>query len=120
MAHLSGTISSAYSGRLQLILSGTFYQTSSRAAGFPGATDDTSEEGNILVRAYAGPTGSLQYIDPIDRYAPVSVAEFDYPGGSVVWDIGTEEISHVGPSASGDYWEYGIDNLRIIVVLKKK
>lgn len=113
MAHLSGTFSDPEAGRLVVTLSGTFYQDAYRDAGFPGSTGG---EGNILIRAYVGPSGDHDYTEPIDRYAPVSVFELDYPGGSVSWQIGTEEVAHQHPTTG--LWSYGMANLRLTAVLR--
>lgn len=115
MAHLAGTISDPRAGRLVVKLTGTFFQGTYRDAGFPGSSGGA---GNILVRAFAGPAGSPMYTEPIDRFAPVSDAEFDYPGGNAVWNVGTAEVAHVNPTSG--IWSYGIANLKLVIVLRKK
>jgi len=115
MAHIAGTFSHALPGRLVISLSGTFYQGTHRDAGFPNTTGGTA---NLSIRAFAGPVGSPFYTEPIDRYAPTAIREVDYPGGNVVWNVGTVEVAHVSPT--GGIWSYGIDNLRLNLVLRKK
>jgi len=115
MSHLSGNFSHASAGRLTVTLSGTFFQGTARDAGFPSTVNG---EGNVLVRAFIGVSGSYHYTEPIDRFAPTATTEVDYPGGNVVWNLGTEEIAHVNPS--GGIWNYGIKNLTINAKLVKK
>lgn len=115
MAHLSGTFSSQFPGKLRVTLNGTFFQGSYRDAGFPGTSGGTA---NYAVRAYVGVAGSYNYLEPIDRYAPTSVKEFDYPGGNVVWNVGTETVAYVDPT--GGIWSYGIVKLGIQLSLQKK
>lgn len=115
MAHLSGTFSSASAGKLRVTLNGTFFQGTYRDAGFPSSSGGVA---NYAVRAYVGVSGSYNYLEPIDRYAPTSVKEFDYPGGNVVWNIGTETVGYVDPT--GGIWSYGMSKLSIQLVLQKK
>lgn len=115
MAHISGTFQHARAGRLQLSFTGTFYQGSHRDAGFP----DSTSPGNILIRAFIGPAGaSRKYSEPLDRNAPSSLLEVAYPGGNVSWPVGTEEVAHQHPT--GGLWSYGMDNLKITLVFRKK
>lgn len=119
MAHLSGTFSHAKAGRLQITLTGTFEQGSRRDAGFPSG--GSWSDANILIRAYVGPAGaSRKYTEPIDRYAPATILEVDYPGGSVSWPVGTEEIAHINPTGGTGIWSYNMRDLRMTLVLRKK
>jgi hypothetical protein len=115
MAHVSGTFSSASAGKLRVTLNGTFYQNTYRDAGFPSSSGGV---GNWAVRAYVGPSGSYGYTEPIDRYAPTSVKEFDYPGGNVTWNIGTETLAYVDPT--GGIWFYGMSKISVQLVLQKR
>lgn len=117
MAHLSATFSHALPGKLQIVLTGTFHQGSHRDAGFPGSTPSAA---NMLVRGFVGPSGaSRKYTEPIDRYAPAAVLQMDYPGGDESWPFGTETVDYLDP-VGGGLWSYGIDNLNMTVVLRKK
>jgi len=115
MAHLSGSFSSAHAGTLRVVLNGTFFQGTYRDAGFPSTSGGAA---NILVRAYFGPSGSFVYTEPIDRFAPTSLREFDYPGGNVTWLVGTETVAFQDPGSG--IWSYGMANLRLQLVLQKK
>ena len=116
MAHLSFTYSSPWAGRLCINLVGTFFYGVRRDAGFPSGS---SSSGNISIRAFFGPgAGSFLYTEPIDRFVPTAYSEADYPGGNVVWYLGTEEVTHINPS--GGLWSYGMQDLRIFGKLEKK
>ena len=115
MAHLSSSFSSASAGLLDVTLRGTFAQGTYRDAGFPSTTNGAA---NILIRGYIGPSGSYSYLEPIDRYAPTSRLLLSYPGGSVTWYFGTEEIAHVNPT--GGIWSYGMHKLKMDLVLIKR
>jgi hypothetical protein len=94
------------------VLSGVWYHGTRRDAGF------SSNNGtpNVLLRAYVGPAGAHQLTQPIDRYAPVVVAIFDYPGGGAVWEYGTELVANTSGGATGIY-AYGFQDLRIDLTL---
>ena len=115
MPHISGTFSHPLSGRLVIKFSGTFFQGTHRDAGFPSTNNGAA---NLAIRAFAGPAGSYTYTEPIDRYAPFAQAEVSYPGGNVVWNVGTVEVAHVNPT--GGIWSYGMDNLKLNLSLQKK
>ena len=116
MAHISGTISNAAAGKLLIQLSGTFGQDNYRDAGFPGESGGIA---NILLRAYVGPSGGTLFkTEPIDRYAPVSQLEVDYPGGSVTWIVGTEQVAAQSPTSG--IWRYSMSNLKLVLTLRKK
>lgn len=106
MAHISGTFSNASAGRLTVTLTGTFYDNGARDAGFPAGTS------NYSLRAVVNGTGS----EPIDRYAPASVFELDYPGGGVSWAVSTQTVATQTVSIS----TYGFQNLKITLELRKK
>lgn len=114
MAHPSGTFSSAYAGQLEVVVKGVFEYSVRRDAGFPS----TNGTPNALVRGYVGPAGARQYTQPIDRYAPTVTAIFDYPGGSVVWDFGTETVAFTFGGASGII-TFSFKDLRIDLVLRR-
>lgn len=115
MAHLSSSFSAAAAGTLEITLKGTFYQGTYRDAGFPGTTGGA---GNVLVRGYVGESGSYAYLEPIDRYAPVSRLTLTYPGGGVVWNFGTETLARQDPTSG--IWTYGMGKLRMDLVLIKR
>ena len=114
MAHLSSSFSSQYAGQLEVVLSGVWYYGTRRDAGF----SSTNGTPNILLRAYVGPTGSHQYTQPIDRYAPVVVAVYDYPGNGVVWEFGTELVAYTAGGATGAY-TYGFQDLLMKLTLRR-
>lgn len=102
-----------------MTLTGRFFYGTYRDAGFPPSDGNVPGVPNISVRAYIGVSGSYQYLEPIDRFAPVSKRILDYPGGNVVWNFGTEEVAHTNPTVGG-IWSYGLDQMRIDVVLMAK
>ena len=111
MAHVSGTFSHPKAGRLTVRLTGTFHQGAYRDSGFP----NTTAPANLLIRAFMGPDdGTRQHGEPIDRYAPISIFEMDYPGGSAPWPYGTEEVAHQHPSG---VYTYGMAKLLVEVTL---
>jgi hypothetical protein len=112
MAHLASSFSSIHAGQLEVVLSGVWYHGTRRDAGF----SSTNGTPNVLVRAYFGPAGALQYTQPIDRYAPVVVALVDYPGAGVLWTYGTETVANTVGGATGLY-SYGFEDLRIDLTL---
>lgn len=116
MAHLSASFSNPTPGLLTIALSGTFYQDTSRDAGFPSTSGGVA---NILVRAGFGVSGSYKYLECIDRYAPSVVLQTPYPGNSVVWSIFTETVARISPTGTAD-WQYGIKNLLLTLSLIKK
>ena len=107
MAHLSGTYSNANAGRLRISLYGTFYQGGPRDGGFPQGT------GNYLL----GGSVNENKILPIDRFAPTSYMELDYPGGNIVWSVYTYDVSKAGGSGTQSY---GFINLVMTLFLVKK
>lgn len=116
MAHISSSFSDPDAGVLTVTLSGEYYFGSiGRDAGFPGGG---STAGYISITGYVGPSGSTTTMHPIDNFAPVSIKQFDYPGGDVEWVFGTVEVSHVNPSSG--FWSYGMRNLSMHLVLAKK
>ena len=115
MAHISGSLSNPKAARLVLILWGTFWQGVVRDAGFPSSTGP----GNLLIDAFIGPSNDLQYCQPIDRYAPVSLYTREYPGGNAQWSVGTREVAHQHPSGGG-LWAYGMERLTITLLFVMK
>lgn len=116
MAHISGTFSDPHAGDLLITFSGVFFQGSRRDAGFPSTSGGTA---NLLLRAFVGPAGaSRKYTEPIDRYAPVCITSVPYPGGSVSWPVGSEEIAHVNPTSG--LWSYGFQDLKLILKLIRR
>lgn len=111
-SHLSGNFSSPRAGRLLLTLEGVFLDGAYRNAGFP-----SSGSANILIRGYIGPVGGRSYCQPIDRFAPVSLVEVDYPGGGVVWPVGTETVDVSFPSG---IYSFGMTSLKITLRLTKR
>lgn len=84
MAELSGTFSSPFAGKLCVTLTGVFWDGTMRNAGFNSTTANMAIAG--VVNGFT--------MNPIDRNAPVSYVEFDYPGGNVSWSISTVEIAY--------------------------
>lgn len=116
MAHISGYFQHAKPGRLLIKLSGTYYEGAYRDSGFPSGG---ASGGNILVRPGMGPSaGSLQWGEPIDRYAPVTQFEMDYPGGNASWLCVTQEVAHQNPG--GGLYSYGMSNLVLDISLRMK
>lgn len=110
MAHLSGTFSSPYAGKLRCTLSGVFWQgTGRRDAGFPGAGSGVS---NIMV---VGAVNGNQ-VPAIDRTVPTSELVLDYPGGSASWSVSTSTLA----TRTAGLDSYGIDTLRLVLQLTKK
>jgi len=114
MAHLSSSFSSQNAGQLEVVLKGVFIYNVRRDAGFPS----TNGTPNALIRGYVGPVGGRQYTQPIDRYAPTVTQIFNYPGGNVVWDFGTETIDFTTGGATGII-TWGFEDLRMDLVLRK-
>lgn len=106
MAHISGTFSNAAAGRLRVTLIGSYFETNQRDAGFPAGASNYSLRGII-----AG-----NNMEPIDRYAPVSYMELDYPGGGASWAVSTATVA----TSSGSITTFGLKNLKMIVQLVKK
>lgn len=105
MAHLSGTFSNASAGKLLVTLSADFGQ--SRA----------SYTGYVLIRGFIGPSGALNYVKGIDIQFPVSLLELDYPGGGVVWILGTETEELSLPSG---VYHFGAGNITMKLTLTKR
>lgn len=114
MGHLSSSFSSQYAGQLEVVLSGVWYHGTRRDAGFSSSNGTP----NILLRGYVGPAGARHYTQPIDRYAPVVTALFDYPGGGVEWQFGTETVAYTSGGATGLY-SYGFQDLRLDLTLRR-
>ena len=117
MAHLSSNFSAASAGRITVLLQGVYYHTTRRDAGFPSGADPANSFSNYAIRGYVGLAGAYQYTQPIDRYAPSVVAEFDYPGGNVIWNYGTEFVAETHTGLTGLY-AYGLANLRMTITLR--
>lgn len=107
MAHLSGTFSSAYAGKLSVTLEGTFTTSTSRNSGFPAGN------ANMLYRAVVNGVA----MPSLERSTPTVTSEFDYPGGSVSWTLATERLS---TAYNGTIGSVGFTDLRLTCVLKKK
>lgn len=88
MANLSGTVSFPLAGKLRFYLTGT-YTRANTDAGFPNYSD-----GNIRVQAFAGAPGSYSYSPIMDKFQQSVDFDVDYPGGSVVWNVGTEVVEY--------------------------
>lgn len=106
MAQLSGTFSSPYPGRLQITLSGVFYQGVGRDAGFPSGSSDL-----LIAPQVNGNTGPA-----ISRDVAGTYFELDYPGGSASWNVSTILVNH---SSSGTA-AYGFSSLSMIIQLMKR
>lgn len=107
MAHLSGSFSSAFAGKLSVTLEGTFTTATSRDAGFP------SGAANMLYRAKVNGVA----MPSLERTTPTVTSEFDYPGGGVSWSLATERLA---TAYNGTIGSVGFVNLRLTCVLKKK
>lgn len=114
MAHLSSAFSSVYAGKLEVVLTGVWYHGTRRDAGFSSANGVP----NILLRGYLGLSGAYLYTQPIDRYTPVVVSIFDYPGGAVTWNFGTEIVASTNGGATGLY-SYGFEDLSMKLTLRR-
>lgn len=88
MAYPTGTFSSPYAGRIIVGFSGKFSSSSYHDAGFP-----SSGNTNLAIRGYVGPVGSYSYTPVLDRYSLFAEIELNYPGGSVVWNLGMELVA---------------------------
>jgi len=106
MAHISGTFSNAAAGKLTVTLSGTFYQGTGRDAGFPSGAS------NMLIR----PTVNGNAGPAIDRNAPTTSYELDYPGGSASWAVATDTLATVTSGTA----TYGFTELKMVLELRKK
>jgi hypothetical protein len=106
MSHISGTFLNPSAGRLRVTLTGSFFQGTNRDAGFP------SGNSNYLL----GGSVNGNQMPPLDRNAPVSYMELDYPGGNVSWVVATSTIDTI----SGGIAAYGFTNIRMILQLIKK
>lgn len=116
MAHIDGTFSSGYAGKLEMTLHGVFMQDVRRDAGFPGATGGVA---NVLIRAYCGPSGGpYYYTEPIDRYAPSAKRVVAYPGAGAIWVVKTETIAYIDPTSG--LWVYGMYDIEVELVLIKR
>lgn len=111
----TGTFQSAFAGRLTVTLLAEFYANSYVDAGFPNTGGGS---GNLAIKGYAGPTGSLTYTPIMDKYNAGTVAvELDYPGGNASWDIGVVEEAFKSP---GGLYTLGFANIQLIARLKKR
>jgi len=115
MPHINGVFSDASAGRLLITLSGVYVEGVRRDSGFPSSFGGGS---NLSIKPFAGPAGMPIYGQPIDRYAPTVTYELDYPGGNLLWSVGTVEIAHQNPS--GGIWSYGWVDLRLNLKLIKR
>ena len=106
MAHISSAFANASPGRLCITFIGTFYEGTARDAGFPAGSS------NMLLTATIGGV-SMQ---PIDRFAPVSYMELDYPGGNLGWYVATSTVAVY----TGGVATYGFQNLSLTLQLIKK
>jgi hypothetical protein len=96
MAFPTGTFSSPYAGRLLVSYTAKFSASSYHDAGFPSSAPDL----NFAIRGYAGPAGSPSYTQVLDKYSLMAEIELDYPGGSVGWPVGIEDVAHLTPGIS--------------------
>jgi hypothetical protein len=106
MAHISGTFANPSAGRLSVTLTGSFLQGTNRDAGFPSGAS------NMLVRAVVDGAGG----PPIDRYAPVTTFELDYPGGNALWSVSTVTVA----TTTSGIAVYGFSALKLVLRLTKK
>jgi hypothetical protein len=106
MAHISGTFSNPSAGRLRVTLTGSFFQTTNRDVGFPSGSSNYLLGGSV----------NGNQMSPLDRNAPVSYMELDYPGGNASWVVATSTIDTTGSGVSF----YGFTNIRMILQLIKK
>ena len=106
MAHLSGTFSTPHAGKLRCTLVGNFYQGTNRDAGFP------SGDSNMLIKAVVN--GNSMF--PIDRHAPTSTFDLDYPGASASWSISTSTVA----TYTNGVATYGFSSLKLTLRLLKK
>lgn len=83
MAHIAGVFAHPHAGKLRVAFRATFFQGTSRDAGFPGGSS------NYLL----GATVNGVALPPLDRNSPVSFAELDYPGGNAAWNVATYTVA---------------------------
>jgi hypothetical protein len=106
MAHLSSVFSHPSAGKLQVTLSGSFFQGVNRDVGFPtGAAD-------LLVVALIGGNAT----PAISRANPMIYTEIDYPGGRVPWVVTTTTLA-LFPSGTA---AYGFTKLKLVLKLEKR
>lgn len=91
MAHPTGTFHYPTAGVLRIFLSARWSYTASDF-GNPDEVD-----GNVRIRAYFGVSGSYKYTSTIDKFTQSSFVDVAYPGGDVVWNIGTETVDYTVP-----------------------
>lgn len=111
MAYPTGTLSFADAGILRLFVSATWYAD---AVDF-GSPDLTV--GNLRARIYVGVSGSYSYSQMIDKFNTSTFVDVSYPGGSVTWDVGVEEIDYVHGSSGV---RVGLKEIRVTWELVKK
>lgn len=111
----SGTFSSPNAGVLKIRLKAQFYASSYSDAGFPSSGNASGS--NLAIRAYAGVSGSYNYSPVLEKYAGNVSFEVSYPGGSVSWDVGVEEVAHKSPTG---LYTYGFQDIQLDAELTKR
>jgi hypothetical protein len=106
MANISGTFSDPIAGRLAVTFTATFFQGVGRDSGFPSGASNMLLRG--LVNGVAMPA--------LDRLAPTSYIELDYPGGNAVWTVASDVLA----TTTSGVATYGFTNLKMVLKLYKK
>lgn len=115
MGYPTGSFSDDRAGVLVVKLTATFTANTYHDAGFPNTGNDGTS--NISIRGYAGPSGSPNYTNVVDKYNLESTIELDYPGGSVAWPVGVEEVAHKNP---GGIYAYSMTDIELSCTLRMR
>lgn len=110
----TGVISSPFAGRLKLSLSALFFANSYVDAGFPSSGGGVA---NLAIRGYVVTSGGTIYTPTIDKFSTSAYLEVDYPGGSVGYACGVEQVAIKLP---GGLYSFGFQDIRFLVTLQKK
>lgn len=109
MSHLSGTFSHPSACQLLVVLTAEFTGQ---------GTAYMNNGAYVSIRGYLGPSGAYNYTRKIDRYAESTAFELNYPGGGVVWNVGTE-TTEVNIPQSGVY-HFGAFDIRMVIRVTKR
>lgn len=107
IAHLSGTFSHPNACQLLVVVTAGF----GNFATFNNGT-------YVSFRGHLGPGGGYQYTSKVDMYSPVAVLELSYPGGGVLWNVGTETIQLVTPSSG--FYSILVSDITMVVRVTKR
>lgn len=110
----TGTFSSPFAGKLTVRLSAQYFANTYLDAGFPSSGGG---EANLAIRGYAGPSGSPTKTPVLEKFSGFVEFEMDYPGGSVAWPCGVEQVAFKSPGGS---YTVGFQDISLSLVLRKK